>query len=82
MSEISAYHEAGHAFMAIYVGARVRSVTIEPDDRYAKPSSSSLLPSDVVSCRCPDHPSLPPRGRQILTLVPRQLPEVGHLLDS
>ena len=31
MSEISAYHEAGHAFMAIYVGARVRSVTIEPD---------------------------------------------------
>lgn len=31
MSEISAYHEAGHAFMALYVGARVRSVTIEPD---------------------------------------------------
>ena len=31
MSEISAYHEAGHAFMAIYVGARVRCVTIEPD---------------------------------------------------
>ena len=31
MSEISAYHEAGHAFMAIYVGARVRLVTIEPD---------------------------------------------------
>jgi ATP-dependent Zn protease len=31
MSEISAYHEAGHAFMAIYVGARVRHVTIEPD---------------------------------------------------
>ena len=27
MSEISAYHEAGHAFMAIYVGARVRSDT-------------------------------------------------------
>ena len=41
MSEISAYHEAGHAFMAIYVGARVRSVTIEPDrddgpERYAE----------------------------------------------
>lgn len=40
MTEISAYHEAGHACMAIYVGARVRSVTIEPpwDDgpeRYA-----------------------------------------------
>ena len=31
MSEVSAYHEAGHAFMAIYAGARVRSVTIEPD---------------------------------------------------
>ncbi|MCA9174314.1 MAG: hypothetical protein KDB14_07500 [Planctomycetales bacterium] len=31
MSEISAYHEAGHAFMAYYVGARVRSVTIDPD---------------------------------------------------
>ena len=40
MSELSAYHEAGHAFMAIYVGARVQSVTIEPDwddgpERYA-----------------------------------------------
>lgn len=31
MDEISAYHEAGHAFMAIIVGARVRSVTIAPD---------------------------------------------------
>lgn len=31
MSEVSAYHEAGHAFMAIYAGARVRSITIEPD---------------------------------------------------
>lgn len=30
MCEISAYHEAGHAFMAVYVGARVRCVTIEP----------------------------------------------------
>lgn len=30
MSEISAYHEAGHAWMAIYVGARVRCVTIDP----------------------------------------------------
>ena len=31
MSEISAYHEAGHAFMAIYVGARVRRMTIDPE---------------------------------------------------
>ncbi len=31
MSEVSAYHEAGHAWIAISVGARVRSVTIEPD---------------------------------------------------
>ena len=31
MSEIAAYHEAGHAFMAIFVGARVRHVTIQPD---------------------------------------------------
>ena len=31
LSEISAYHEAGHAFMALDAGARVRSVTIEPD---------------------------------------------------
>ncbi|MBT6155264.1 MAG: hypothetical protein HOK71_11350 [Planctomycetaceae bacterium] len=31
MPEISAYHEAGHAFIAIYVGARVRSVTVDPD---------------------------------------------------
>ena len=31
VSEISAYHEAGHAFMAYYVGARIQSITIEPD---------------------------------------------------
>ena len=31
MSEISAFHEAGHAFMAVYLGAHVRSITIEPD---------------------------------------------------
>ncbi len=41
MPEVSAYHEAGHAFMAIYVGAQVQSVTIEPDrddgpDRHAE----------------------------------------------
>jgi ATP-dependent Zn protease len=30
--EPTAYHEAGHAFMAVMLGARVRSVTIEPDD--------------------------------------------------
>jgi len=31
VSDISAYHEAGHAFIAIYVGARVRSMTVDPD---------------------------------------------------
>jgi ATP-dependent Zn protease len=31
LDEVSAYHEAGHALVAISVGARVRSVTIEPD---------------------------------------------------
>jgi len=30
--EPTAYHEAGHAFMAVFLGAKVRSVTIEPDD--------------------------------------------------
>ncbi len=29
--EETAYHEAGHAFMASYLGGFVRSVTIEPD---------------------------------------------------
>lgn len=31
MSELTAYHEAGHAWMAVLSGARVLSVTIEPD---------------------------------------------------
>ncbi|MCA9265989.1 MAG: hypothetical protein KDA60_19145 [Planctomycetales bacterium] len=40
MCEISAYHEAGHAFMAMYLGVCVRSVTIDPEwddgpERYA-----------------------------------------------
>ena len=29
--EETAYHEAGHAFLATYLGGRVRSLTIEPD---------------------------------------------------
>ena len=31
MTDLSAYHEAGHAFMATRVGARVCSITIEPE---------------------------------------------------
>jgi hypothetical protein len=39
MPELTAYHEAGHAWMAVLTGARVLSVTIAPDwddgpDRY------------------------------------------------
>jgi hypothetical protein len=30
--EITAFHEAGHVYAAIYVGAKVRSVTIDPDN--------------------------------------------------
>ena len=29
--EITAFHEAGHVYAAIFVGARVHSVTIDPD---------------------------------------------------
>ena len=32
MCQVDAYHEAGHAFMAIYLGGQVRSVTITPDN--------------------------------------------------
>lgn len=40
MEEISAYHEAGHALLAVLMGAQVESVTIAPDwddgpERYA-----------------------------------------------
>ena len=31
MSELTAYHEAGHAFAAVYVGARVETVSIATD---------------------------------------------------
>jgi len=31
MSELTAYHEAGHALMALLLGGEVRLVTIEPD---------------------------------------------------
>ena len=43
MSEVSAYPEAGHAFIAIYVGARVRSVTIDPDWDDAETSLQRLI---------------------------------------
>ena len=32
MPEIVAYHEAGHALMAVLLGGKVKHVTIEPDD--------------------------------------------------
>ena len=32
MSEIVAYHEAGHALMALLLGGEVRMVTIDPDN--------------------------------------------------
>ena len=31
MSEITAYHEAGHAFVALQLGARVLSMTVDPE---------------------------------------------------
>ena len=31
MSEVSAYHESGHALVAIFFGAGIRMITIEPD---------------------------------------------------
>ncbi|QDU37332.1 ATP-dependent zinc metalloprotease FtsH [Maioricimonas rarisocia] len=31
MSEVTAYHEAGHAFVALFVGAEVTSMTVDPD---------------------------------------------------
>ncbi|MBV08088.1 hypothetical protein [Rubinisphaera sp.] len=31
MLELTAYHEAGHAMMAVYLGAFVESITINPD---------------------------------------------------
>jgi hypothetical protein len=35
MSEISAYHEAGHAFMAIFVGARIPSLCVNISETLA-----------------------------------------------
>lgn len=32
MFELIAYHEAGHALMAVMLGGKVKQVTIEPDD--------------------------------------------------
>ena len=30
--ELTAYHEAGHALMALLLGGKVKQVTIEPDN--------------------------------------------------
>ena len=39
MSELTAYHEAGHAVMAWRLGGRVTQVTIDPDDDGGPPRS-------------------------------------------
>jgi hypothetical protein len=33
ISELIAYHEAGHALMALLLGGKVRQVTLDPDNR-------------------------------------------------
>ena len=40
MSEIDAYHEAGHALWAVCQGARVRLVTLEPEPDDVAPRSA------------------------------------------
>jgi len=32
MAELIAYHEAGHALMAVLLGGKVQQVTIEPEN--------------------------------------------------
>jgi len=32
MPELIAYHEAGHALMALLLGGKVKHITIEPDN--------------------------------------------------
>lgn len=32
MPEVTAYHESGHAFATVYLGGRVESITIDPDN--------------------------------------------------
>jgi hypothetical protein len=32
MSELTAYHESGHALLAVFLGGKVKQVTIEPED--------------------------------------------------
>ena len=53
MCQVDAYHEAGHAFMATYLGGRVRSVTITPDnddgpDRFG----DAQVSSEAVCSEC------------------------------
>jgi hypothetical protein len=52
--EITAYHEAGHVYLALHVGARVLSVTIQPDnddqaERYG--DTQVAWPSQPLSSR-------------------------------
>ncbi len=51
--EETAYHESGHAFMATYLGAKVRSVTIDPD-RDDGPASMATPRSSGARSRMSD----------------------------
>jgi ATP-dependent Zn protease len=54
VSEIVAYHEAGHVLLAVLLGGRIRSVTIEPDrdDGPARYGDSQILwPRGLWSAR-------------------------------
>ena len=48
-AEITAFHEAGHVYAAIFVGAKVRSVTIDPDNDDGPNRSGIPLSSGIVA---------------------------------
>jgi len=49
--ELTAYHEAGHVYLALHCGARVMSVTIEPDQDERYGDTQVAWPTERFSAR-------------------------------
>jgi len=75
--EITAWHEAGHAFVAVYLGATVDSVSIDPD----RDDGPNRFGDTVVRWKTSAVPGQELAGKSILVALAGPVAEMIHRGD-